>query len=102
MLPDGTALASSPFNSHVPDLEGSAMFRLLTTTAVVASGLMITLPVCAQTAHPSGAATATAPKEVLSQQDKDFVSKAAEGGMAEVELSRIAERSENPEVKRFA
>ena len=81
------------------------MFRLLTTTAIVAGGLIATLPAFAQTSHPNlsgGTAPATVPKETLSQQDRDFVQKAAEGGMAEVELSKIAEKSENPEVKRFA
>jgi len=38
----------------------------------------------------------------LDQQDTSFVKDAAAGGMAEVALSKIAEKSENPEVKRFA
>jgi predicted outer membrane protein len=44
---------------------------------------------------------ADCPKEILSRQDKQFVAEAAEGGMTEVELSKIAEKSANPEVKRF-
>jgi putative membrane protein len=38
----------------------------------------------------------------VSQHDKEFVKTAAMGGMAEVEFSKIAETSANPEVKRFA
>jgi putative membrane protein len=45
---------------------------------------------------------ADCPKEILSRQDKQFVAEAAEGDMTEVELSKIAEKSDNPEVKRFA
>jgi putative membrane protein len=51
---------------------------------------------------PSGGVPQTAPKETLNQQDKHFATEAAEGGMTEVELSKIAEKSANPEVKRFA
>jgi putative membrane protein len=81
------------------------MVRASTTIAVVAAGLLIAPVVFAQTSHPNapgGSAPAMVPKAALSQQDKDFVKDAAEGGMAEVELSKIAEKSENPEVKRFA
>ena len=80
------------------------MLRLLTTTALVA-GLFAAPVAFAQVSHPnaSGAtAPATVAKENLSQQDKNFIKDAAEGGMAEVELSKIAEKSQNPEVKRFA
>jgi putative membrane protein len=102
VLPDGTAADNSPLKNWVPNRKGSAMFRLLSTTAVVAGGLIVALPAFSQTTHPGGMAPATVPKDALSQQDKDFVKSAAEGGMAEVELSKIAEKSENPEVKRFA
>jgi putative membrane protein len=81
------------------------MFRLLTTTAVVAVGLLAGPGAFAQTGAPNaagGSAPQTAPKETLSQQDKTFVTEAAEGGMTEVELSKLAEKSGNPEVKRFA
>jgi putative membrane protein len=36
------------------------------------------------------------------QQDKNFIKDAAESGRAEAELSKVAEKSQNPEVKRFA
>jgi putative membrane protein len=84
------------------------MVRLLTTTAVVAVGLFAASAALAQTGQPNAAGGSvpqvpqTAPKETLSQQDKRFVAEAAEGGMTEVELSKIAEKSANPEVKRFA
>jgi putative membrane protein len=80
------------------------MLRLLTTTALVA-GLFASPAAFAQVSHPNapgGTAPATVSKESLSQQDKNFIKDAAEGGMAEVELSKMAEKSQNPEVKRFA
>jgi putative membrane protein len=80
------------------------MLRLLTTTALVA-GLFGAPAAFAQVSHPNapgGSAPATVSNESLSQQDKSFIKDAAEGGMAEVELSKIAEKSQNPEVKRFA
>jgi len=39
---------------------------------------------------------------VLSQRDETFIKEAGGGGIAEVELSKMAEKSDNPEVKRFA
>jgi putative membrane protein len=82
------------------------MVRLKTTAAaVVAVGLFAASAVLAQTGQPNaagGSAPQTAPKETLSQQDKQFVTDAAEGGMTEVELSKLAEKSGNPEVKHFA
>ena len=76
------------------------MLRLLTTTAVVAVGLLAAPPIFAQTGQPSHTA-ATSAKDVLDQEDKTFVREAAIGGMAEVELSK-AQKSENSDVKRFA
>lgn len=38
----------------------------------------------------------------MDQEDKTFVREAATGGMAEVELSKVAQKSENADVKRFA
>ena len=77
------------------------MLRLLTTTAVVAVGLLAAPPIFAQTAQPSHPA-ATSAKDALDQEDKTFVREAAAGGMAEVELSKVAQKSENGDVKRFA
>jgi putative membrane protein len=80
------------------------MVRLWATTALVA-GLLASAAAFTQVSHPDapgGTAPATISKESLSQQDKDFIKDAAEGDMAEVELSNIAEKSQNPEVKRFA
>ena len=56
------------------------MVRLLTTTAVVAVGLLAAPAAFAQTGAPNaagGSAPQTAPKETLSQQDKDFITEAA-------------------------
>jgi putative membrane protein len=77
------------------------MLHLLTTTAVVAVGLLAASPVFAQTGQ-AGRAAATSAKDALDQEDKTFVKEAATGGMAEVELSKIAQKSENADVKRFA
>jgi putative membrane protein len=77
------------------------MLRLLTATAVVAVGLLAAPPIFAQTGQPRHA-VATSPKDALEQEDKTFVREAATGGMAEVELSKIAQKSENADVKRFA
>ena len=77
------------------------MLRLLTTTAVVVVGVLAAPPIFAQTGQPSHAA-ATSAKDALDQEDKTFVREAAIGGMAEVELSKIAQKSENSDVKRFA
>jgi putative membrane protein len=77
------------------------MLRLLTTTAVVAVGLLAAPPIFAQTGQPGHAAASSA-NEALDQEDKTFVKEAATGGMAEVELSKIAQKSENADVKRFA
>jgi len=77
------------------------MLRLLATTAVVAVGLLAAPPIFAQTGQP-GHAAATSAKDALDQEDKTFVREAAIGGIAEVELSKIAQKSENGDVKRFA
>lgn len=81
------------------------MIRLLTTTALVAAGLLVAAPSFAQTSQPrpaGQAAPATAAKDAPNQEDATFVKQAATGGMAEVELSKIAQKSENADVKRFA
>jgi len=77
------------------------MLRLLTTTAFVAAGLLAAPPVFAQTGQPSRPAVSSA-KDALDQEDRKFLQAATTGGMAEVELSKIAQKSENAEVKRFA
>jgi putative membrane protein len=79
------------------------MVRLLTVTAIF--GLLLAPPLPAQTSRPcadGGLAAATAPKDILDKQDDTFIKQATAGGMAEVELSKIAEKSEDPEVKHFA
>ena len=78
------------------------MLRLLTTTAIVAFGLVAAPSVFAQTSQPGHPAVATPERAVLNQEDKTFVREAAIGGMAEVEVSNIAQKSENADVKRFA
>ena len=77
------------------------MLRLLTTTAVVAVGLLGTHPSFAQTNQPSPGHVWSG-RDTPSPEDKTFVKEAATGGMAEVELSKIAQKSDNADVKRFA
>jgi putative membrane protein len=80
------------------------MLRLLTTTAI-GVGLLVASTSFAQTSHPNpaaGPAPTTVPGNRLDQQDASFIKEAAGGGMAEVTLSKMAEKSTNPDVKRFA
>jgi putative membrane protein len=77
------------------------MLGLLTTTAVIAVGLLATHPSLAQTNQTSPGHVWSA-RGTLSQEDKTFVKEAVISGMAEVELSKIAQKSENADVKRFA
>jgi putative membrane protein len=82
------------------------MIGMLTTAAtVLAAGLIFAPASFAQSSqsHPSGqpAASSTA-KATLNQEDRTFVKEAATGGMAEVQLSKLAQKSENAEVKSFA
>jgi putative membrane protein len=79
------------------------MVRLLTAAAIL--GVLLAPPLGAQTSRPcaaGGQAATTAPKDILGKQDDTFIKQAAAGGMAEVELSKIAEKSENAEIKLFA
>jgi putative membrane protein len=50
--------------------------------------------------EPRGGPTATTVSKL--DQDTNFIKEAAAGGMAEVALSKIATKSENPEIKLFA
>src|SRR3954471_11875995 len=68
--------------------------------ALFAVGLLLSAMAYAQKT-PRAASPAPA-KDALNQEDKRFVQEAAAGGMAEVELSKIAQKSENPDIKRFA
>jgi putative membrane protein len=81
------------------------MTRLLTTTALFAAGLLLAPATFAQTSQPnapSRAAPAGTATEALNQEDQTFVKEAGMGGMAEVELSKLAQKSENADVKNFA
>jgi predicted outer membrane protein len=76
------------------------MIALLTRTALFALGIVLGASAYAQTNPPKPAASAA--KETLNQEDQRFVKEAGAGGLAEVELSKIAQNSENPDVKSFA
>jgi putative membrane protein len=80
---------------------------LLSTAAIA---LMLAAPAFAQQTtrvapganNPSATATAVVPQQQLSRADLDFVKKAAEGGMAEVELGKVAQQNgEDQQVKQF-
>ena len=77
--------------------------RLYLSSAAIA--LMLAAPAFAQQpgGHSPTAPSATAPAAVrLSQADMKFIHEAAMGGMAEVEIGRVAERNaQNPQVKQF-
>ena len=63
------------------------------TIPSIAIGLLIAPAALAQMSHPnSGPAAATASKDALGQQEANFVKEATAGGMAEIELSKIAEK----------
>lgn len=82
------------------------MTRLLATAAaLLVTGLLVTAGSFAQTSPPAAsgrAASGATAKETLNQEDKTFIKEAALGGMAEVELSKIAQKSTNAGVKSFA
>ncbi len=86
------------------------MVRVYARTAVVAVGLLsgtaLAGAALAQTAAPAGSPASSAQvapaQHVLSRADRDFVDNAARGGLAEIELSKLANKSVNPDVRRFA
>jgi putative membrane protein len=69
------------------------------------SAVLCSLPFAAplaQTAAPPTGGAAASGTATLSNADKKFVEEAAAGGMAEVELGKLAEqRATNPQVKQF-
>jgi putative membrane protein len=80
----------------------------LVSSAVIA--LMLSAPAFAQQTTriapgantPSATATAIAPQQQLSRADMEFVKKAAEGGMAEVEIGKLAQQNaQDTQVKQF-
>src|SRR5436305_333566 len=72
--------------------------HLLSTLAVT---LLLSGPAFAQ--HPmAGSQKAAAPQHELNQKDREFVKNAAIGGMAEVELGKLAQQNgHSPDVKSF-
>jgi putative membrane protein len=82
------------------------MNRLITTVAVLfAASLTVTPASFAQSSQPNAPGKPTAGSaagETLNQEDKTFVKQAALGGLAEVELSKMAQKSLNADVKSFA
>jgi putative membrane protein len=76
------------------------MSSVLARLAVFAIGLSFGAASYAQTSPPKPGVPAA--KDTLGQEDQIFVKEAAMGGIAEVELSKIAQKSENADVKNFA
>jgi putative membrane protein len=85
------------------------MVGILARTAVIAVGLLSgsaligSAPAQTNPVNPpaaSGPATSAQPE--LNKTDRDFIDNAAHGGLAEIELSKLAQKSVNPDVRRFA
>jgi putative membrane protein len=81
------------------------MDRKRTLTAIVTVALMsasgLIGPAMAQTSPAATGSTAPA-RVVLNKGDRDFIGNAAHGGLAEIDLSKLAQKSANPDVRRFA
>ena len=78
----------------------------MTRTMVAAAALALALgasPALAQTSTSTSTTTTQSGASALSEQDQTFVQKAAQGGIAEVDLGELAqERAQSDEVKAFA
>lgn len=78
------------------------------TVVVIAgllSGSILSGPAMAQmnpAAPPAGTIQPGLPQTVLTKGDRDFIDNAAHGGLAEIELSKLAQKSANPDVRAFA
>lgn len=86
-----------------------SLFSILTRFALGGALLCLPLMVRAQdypqagTRQPDEAQSNKQNVSPLSQRDKTFVDKAAQGGLAEVELGNLAtQKATNPDVKKFA
>lgn len=80
------------------------MNRLLTTLFVTtfATAMTITSAVAQQDKDSNGTATSSKHSAGTAASDKTFVKKAAEGGLAEVELGQLAtQKASSEEVKKF-
>src|SRR3954467_6291880 len=85
--------------------EASSMSKSLITAATL-TGLLALAPAFAQTGTTATSKTTTTKSSTtsstLSSSDSKFVKAAAEGGLMEVELGRIAaSKGTNPDVKTF-
>jgi putative membrane protein len=67
--------------------------------AVTAAGILVAGAALAQPSPQAAASNGTAGK--LSAADQKFVDDAAIGGLYEVEVGRLAEKSANPQIKQF-
>jgi putative membrane protein len=80
-----------------------AATAIVTVALMSASGLIG--PAMAQTSPaspPAASGPAASARVVLSKGDRDFIDNAAHGGLAEIDLSKLAQKSANPDVRRFA
>ena len=78
------------------------MRRLLSTLCVFSFGVAMTLSAAAQTAGSDMGSTTGKQSAGMGDTDSTFVKKAAQGGLAEVELGQLAaQKASSEEVKKF-
>lgn len=73
---------------------------IVTVALMSASGLIG--PAMAQTGPASPPAAAVPARVVQNKGDLDFIDNAAHGGLAEIDLGKLAQKSANPDVRRLA
>ena len=78
------------------------MSRLLSTLCVMSFGAAMTLSAAAQTGSNESGTTSGKQSAGMGDTDSTFLKKAAQGGMAEVELGQLAtQKASTEEVKKF-
>jgi putative membrane protein len=85
------------------------MAGMCTLTAIVTAGLLAASGLIGsagaqtnQAGPPAVSGSATPGPMVLTETDRDFIDAAVHGGLAEIDLSKLAQKSINPDVRHFA